>query len=85
MTIRYNESIATEIILSFDARPEMLVQILHAFVARYTYISKEAVIQIASISRRCPRRRQLLSRFSNGTTRQASRQNLPGRVLPGHG
>ena len=48
MTIRYNESIATEIILSFDARPEMLVQILHAFVARYTYISKEAVIQIAN-------------------------------------
>ena len=48
MTIRYNESIATEIINSFDARPEMLVQILHAFVARYTYISKEAVIQIAN-------------------------------------
>jgi len=47
MTIRYNASIATEIIDSYDARPEMLVQILHAFVARYSYICKEAVIQIA--------------------------------------
>ncbi len=47
MAIRYNASIATEIIDSYDARPEMLVQILHAFVARYSYICKEAVIQIA--------------------------------------
>ena len=48
MTTSYSESIATEIIDSFDARPEMLVQILHAFVARYSYISNEAIIQIAS-------------------------------------
>jgi formate dehydrogenase subunit gamma len=47
MTIRYNASIATEIIRSFDAKPEMLVQILHAFVARYSFISTEAIIQIA--------------------------------------
>jgi formate dehydrogenase subunit gamma len=47
MTIRYNASIATEIISSFDAKPEMLVQILHAFVARYSFISTEAIIQIA--------------------------------------
>lgn len=47
MTIRYNASIATEIINTFDAKPEMLVQILHAFVARYSFISTEAIVQIA--------------------------------------
>ena len=47
MATRYDKAIATEIINQFDARPEMLVQILHAFVARYSYISDEAVRQIA--------------------------------------
>ena len=47
MTIRYNASIATEIISSFDAKPEMLVQILHAFIVRYSFISTEAIVQIA--------------------------------------
>ena len=47
MATRYDKAIATEIINQFDARPEMLVQILHAFVARYAYISDEAVRQIA--------------------------------------
>lgn len=47
MATRYDPAIATEIINSFDARPEMLVQILHAFVARYEYISEEAIRQIA--------------------------------------
>ena len=43
----YDKSIATEIIAGFGAKPEMLVQILHAFVERYSYISEAAVIQIA--------------------------------------
>ncbi len=47
MTIKYDSAIATEIINRFGARPEMLVQILHAFVARYSYISEEAIRQIA--------------------------------------
>lgn len=48
MATRYDASIATEIINRFDARPEMLVQILHAFVSRYSYISDEAKRQIAA-------------------------------------
>ena len=47
MATRYDATIATEIINSYDAKPEMLVQILHAFVARYTFISNEAIVQIA--------------------------------------
>ena len=47
MSIKYDSSIATEIIDRFDARPEMLVQILHAFVDRYGYISQDAARQIA--------------------------------------
>lgn len=47
MATRYEPSIASEIIASFDARPEMLVQILHAFVARYGCVGDEAVRQIA--------------------------------------
>lgn len=47
MPIRYDKAIASEIIAGFGARPEMLVQILHAFVDRYRYISDEAIRQIA--------------------------------------
>ena len=47
MATRYDAAIATEIINRFDAKPEMLVQILHAFLARYSYISDEAIRQIA--------------------------------------
>ena len=43
----YDRTIATEIINSFGAKPEMLVQILHAFVDRYSYISETAMRQIA--------------------------------------
>jgi formate dehydrogenase subunit gamma len=43
----YDRAIATEIIGSFGARPELLVQILHAFVDRYSYISEAAMRQIA--------------------------------------
>lgn len=47
MTIKYDKNIATEIINQFGARPEMLVQVLNAFVRRYGYISEEAMRQIA--------------------------------------
>jgi formate dehydrogenase subunit gamma len=43
----YDKAIATEIINSFGAKPELLVQILHAFVDRYAYISEAAMRQIA--------------------------------------
>jgi formate dehydrogenase subunit gamma len=43
----YDKAIATEIINSFGAKPELLVQILHAFVDRYSYISEAAMRQIA--------------------------------------
>ncbi len=47
MTIKYDKSIATEIINQFGARPEMLVQVLNAFVRRYGFISEDAMRQIA--------------------------------------
>lgn len=47
MATRYDRAIASEIIGSFGARPEMLVQILVAFQARYGHISDEASRQIA--------------------------------------
>ena len=47
MAIRYDKTIASEIIASFGARPEMLVQILHAFIERYSFISEEAIRQLA--------------------------------------
>jgi formate dehydrogenase subunit gamma len=43
----YDKAIATEIIQGFGARPEMLVQILHAFVDRYSCIGDVAMRQIA--------------------------------------
>ena len=47
MAAKYERSIAAEIIDRFGARPEMLVQILHAFVERYSFINDEAKRQIA--------------------------------------
>lgn len=47
MATRYEPSIASAIINRFGAKPEMLVQVLHAFIERYGYISREAVAQIA--------------------------------------
>jgi formate dehydrogenase subunit gamma len=43
----FNEQTADEIVDNFGARPEMLVQILHAFVDRYAFISDKAIVQIA--------------------------------------
>ncbi|MBT8077383.1 MAG: formate dehydrogenase subunit gamma [Gammaproteobacteria bacterium] len=47
MPAKYDAQIATQIINNFGAKPELLVQILHAFIERYSYISEEAVRQIA--------------------------------------
>jgi formate dehydrogenase subunit gamma len=47
MPAKYDRNIAAEIIRRFDAKPEMLVQILHAFVERYSFVSEEAIRQIA--------------------------------------
>jgi len=48
MATKYEKTIASEIINQFDARPEMLVQVLHALVERYGYISEEAIRQVAA-------------------------------------
>ena len=47
-TEAYNEQIASEIIASFDARPEMLVQVLNAFVERFGWVTEDAVRQLAT-------------------------------------
>lgn len=47
MPARYDKEIGHEIIAGFGAKPEMLVQILRAFVDRYSYISDAAIVQIA--------------------------------------
>jgi formate dehydrogenase subunit gamma len=47
MASKYDSAIATGIINNFGAKPEMLVQILVAFIERYSYISEAAIRQIA--------------------------------------
>lgn len=44
----YDKQIASSIIASFDARPELLVQILVAFVERFGWICEDAVRQLAA-------------------------------------
>lgn len=48
MATRYDSAAADGIIASFDARPELLVQILAEFTARFGFISTEATRQIAA-------------------------------------
>ncbi len=43
----YDSKLAGEIIAGFDARPEMLVQILHAFVEHFGWISEAAIRELA--------------------------------------
>jgi formate dehydrogenase subunit gamma len=43
----YDSQVASEIIASFDARSELLVQILHGFIERFGWISDDAVRQLA--------------------------------------
>ena len=44
----YDKQSASKIIEGFENRPEMLVQILHAFLDRFGWISDEAIRQLAS-------------------------------------
>ena len=44
----YDKKTASDIVTSFGARPEMLVQILHAFVDRFAWISEDAIRQLAA-------------------------------------
>ncbi len=43
----YNKETASEIIAGFENRPEMLVQVLHAFMDRFGWISSDAIRQLA--------------------------------------
>ena len=43
----FDKQTASDIIASFDARPEMLVQILHGFIERFGWISEAAIRQLA--------------------------------------
>jgi formate dehydrogenase subunit gamma len=47
MKVTYDKAAASELINEIGAAPEMLVQILNAFVEEFSYISEEAVRQIA--------------------------------------
>ncbi len=47
MAIKYDSGIASEIINNLGARPEMLVQILRAFMDRFGWIRNDAVRQLA--------------------------------------
>jgi formate dehydrogenase subunit gamma len=47
MATTYDKQAASEIIARFDARGEMLVQILQAFIERFAWISEDAVRQLA--------------------------------------
>ena len=46
-TTAYDKQQASDIVASFDARGEMLVQILHAFIERFAWIPEDAVRQLA--------------------------------------
>jgi formate dehydrogenase subunit gamma len=43
----YDEHVASSIVASFDARPEMLIQILHGFLERFGWISEDAIRLLA--------------------------------------
>jgi len=47
MKVTYNKVAADKLIHEIGATPEMLVQILNAFVEKFSYISKEAIRHIA--------------------------------------
>lgn len=48
MSNGYDADAATEIISSFGARPEMLIQILHRILERFGHISDDAIRQLAT-------------------------------------
>ena len=43
----YDKHVASDIVSAFDARPEMLVQILHGFLERFGWITEDAIRQLA--------------------------------------
>lgn len=45
---RYDADIATSLIAKYDARPEMLVQILRSFLEQFGWISEAAIRQLAA-------------------------------------
>lgn len=47
MNNAYDKGIATSIIARYDAKPEMLVQILVGFVERFGYVPEESIPQLA--------------------------------------
>lgn len=47
MTTEYTREAASAIIASFDARPELLVQILHGLMEQFGWICEDAVRQLA--------------------------------------
>lgn len=46
--VSYDKDIGSKIIARFNARPEMLIQILHEFLERFGWITEDAVRQLAS-------------------------------------
>jgi len=44
----YDKQTTSEIVASFDARPEMLVQILHGVLERFGWIPEDAIRQLAN-------------------------------------
>ena len=45
--IPYAKDVASDIIARHDARPELLVQILHEFIEHFSWISEDAIRQLA--------------------------------------
>ena len=43
----FDKELASGIIAAFDARPEMLVQILHGFIERFGWISEDTIRHLA--------------------------------------
>lgn len=46
-TKTYDAALASRLIAEFDGRPEMLIQVLHAFLERFGWISEAAIKQLA--------------------------------------
>ena len=44
----YDAGVASQIIAGFEAKPEMLIQILHRFVEHFGFVSEEAIRQLAT-------------------------------------
>ena len=47
-TQEYDKQVASDIIAGFEARPELLVQVLVAFIERFGWICEDAIRQLAA-------------------------------------